>query len=102
SAGAHSRHRHLRFVLDLDDYPDGVAHRRCLQNSMGITMKLLRRRFLRLAAGAAAIPAVSRVASAQAYPTRPITMIVPFAAGGPADVYARTMAERMRVSLGQA
>jgi tripartite-type tricarboxylate transporter receptor subunit TctC len=61
-----------------------------------------RRKFLQLAAGAAAIPAVSRVASAQAYPARAITMIVPFAAGGPADVYARIMAERMRISLGQA
>src|SRR5712675_2058120 len=40
-----------------------------------------RRRFLGLAAGAAALPIVSRIASAQAYPTRPITLIVPFAAG---------------------
>ena len=40
-----------------------------------------RRRFLTLAAGAAALPAVSRIASAQTYPTRPITMIVPFPAG---------------------
>ena len=53
-------------------------------------------------AGAAAIPAISHGASAQTYPARPVTMIVPFAAGGPADVYARLMAERMRISLGQA
>jgi tripartite-type tricarboxylate transporter receptor subunit TctC len=65
-------------------------------------MKLQRRRFLQLAAGAAALPAVPRPASAQAaYPARPITMIVPFAAGGPTDVIGRTMAERMRASLGQ-
>jgi tripartite-type tricarboxylate transporter receptor subunit TctC len=60
-----------------------------------------RRRFLRLVAGAAALPAVSRNASAQAYPTRPITMIVPFAAGSAADVYGRIFAERIRERLGQ-
>jgi tripartite-type tricarboxylate transporter receptor subunit TctC len=61
-----------------------------------------RRRFLSLAAGAAALPAVSRVARAQAYPTRPITMIVPSAAGGgAANVTGRLVAERMRKSLGQ-
>ena len=60
-----------------------------------------RRRFLRLAAGAAALPAVSRNASAQAYPTRPITMIVSFGAGSAADVTGRILAERMRERLGQ-
>jgi tripartite-type tricarboxylate transporter receptor subunit TctC len=60
-----------------------------------------RRRFLHLAAGAAALPAMSRMARAQAYPTRPITMIVPFPAGGATDVIARIMVERMRKSLGQ-
>jgi tripartite-type tricarboxylate transporter receptor subunit TctC len=45
-------------------------------------MKLPRRKFLHLAAGAAALPTVTRIARAQAYPTRPITMVVPFAAGG--------------------
>jgi tripartite-type tricarboxylate transporter receptor subunit TctC len=63
-------------------------------------MKLPRRRFLHLAAGAAALPVVSRTASAQAYPTRPIMMIVPFAAGGPTDVLARILAEHMRTTLG--
>ena len=60
-----------------------------------------RRKFLHLTVGAAALPVVSRVAWAQAYPTRPVTMVVGFAAGGGADVIARTIAERMRVSLGQ-
>jgi tripartite-type tricarboxylate transporter receptor subunit TctC len=60
-----------------------------------------RRRFLSLAAGAAVLPAVSRMSWAQAYPARPITMIVPFAAGGPADVVARVVAERMRRTLGK-
>ena len=64
-------------------------------------MKLPRRRFLHLAASAAALPAVSRVASAQAYPTRPVTIIVPFAAGGTTDVSARIVAEYMSRTLGQ-
>jgi len=64
-------------------------------------MKLPRRQFLHLAAGAAALPAVSRFAWAQAYPTRPITMIVPGPAGAPGDTMVRVLAERMRRSLGQ-
>jgi tripartite-type tricarboxylate transporter receptor subunit TctC len=64
-------------------------------------MKLQRRQFLYLAAGAAALPTASRIAWAQAYPARPITVIVPFAAGGPTDAIARIIGERMRVSLGQ-
>jgi tripartite-type tricarboxylate transporter receptor subunit TctC len=63
--------------------------------------KFARRQFLRLAAGAAALPAVSRIARAQTYSTRPVTMVVPFAAGGPTDAIGRMMAERMRTSLGQ-
>ena len=47
------------------------------------------------------MPAVSRVAGAQSYPTRPITMIVPFPAGGGADAVSRILGESMRVSLGQ-
>ena len=60
-----------------------------------------RRRFLRLAVGAAALPALSRDANAQSYPSRPITMIVSFAAGAGGDVIGRVVAERMRGSLGQ-
>jgi tripartite-type tricarboxylate transporter receptor subunit TctC len=63
-------------------------------------MKLPRRRFL-LAAGAAAIPAAARIAMAQTYPARPITMVVPYAPGGATDAIARNVAERMNVSLGQ-
>jgi tripartite-type tricarboxylate transporter receptor subunit TctC len=51
-----------------------------------------RRQFLHLAAGAAALPAVSRIARAQAYPSRTMTLIVPFAAGGSTDVTARIIA----------
>jgi tripartite-type tricarboxylate transporter receptor subunit TctC len=64
-------------------------------------MKFPRRKFLRLAAGVAALPAFSCVAGAQAYPTRPITIISPFAAGGTTDLIGRIIAERMRASLGQ-
>ena len=64
-------------------------------------MKLPRRQFLHLAAGAAALPAVSRIATAQSYPSRPITMIVPFPPGGLTDVVGRLLAEGMRTSLGQ-
>jgi hypothetical protein len=56
-------------------------------------MKLPRRKFVHLAAGAAGLPAVSRFAKAQSYPTRPITMIVPVAAGGLTDVVGRAVAD---------
>jgi len=65
-------------------------------------MTIQRRRFLQLAASASAVPAVSRLASAQtSYPSKPITIVVPYAAGGPTDTIARIMAERMRHSLGE-
>ena len=64
-------------------------------------MKLPRRHFLHLAAASVALPAMSRRAAAQSYPTRPITMIVPYAAGGPTDTVGRVVTERMRPELGQ-
>jgi tripartite-type tricarboxylate transporter receptor subunit TctC len=64
-------------------------------------MKLPRRRFLRLAAGAAALPAVSRIAWAQTYPTRPVRCIVPYPPGGPADVAARPIGTWLSERLGQ-
>ena len=68
---------------------------------LGIEMKLPRRKFLRLTAGVAALPAVSRIARAQSYPSRPITMIVPFPPGGLSDVLGRVVAAGMETRLGQ-
>jgi tripartite-type tricarboxylate transporter receptor subunit TctC len=65
-------------------------------------MSVQRRKFLQLGWAAVALPALQKRASAQAFPTRPITMIVPSAAGGGAgNVTGRMVAERMRKSLGQ-
>jgi len=63
-------------------------------------MKFPRRRFLRLAAGAAALPALSRIAGAQAYPRRPVRFIVPVAAGGSTDVAARAIGEYLSRTFG--
>ncbi len=64
-------------------------------------MEILRRRFLALAACVAALAAAS-LATAETYPSRPVTIIVPFAAGGPTDMVARVIADKMQGPLGQA
>jgi tripartite-type tricarboxylate transporter receptor subunit TctC len=64
-------------------------------------MKLPRRNFLHLAAGAAALPTVSRFAWAQAYPSRPVTLIVPYVAGGSTDVTMRALASATEKHLGR-
>jgi tripartite-type tricarboxylate transporter receptor subunit TctC len=64
-------------------------------------MKLPRRNFLHLAAGAAALSAVPRVASAQAYPSRPVRIIVGFPAGGTSDIVGRLLGQWLSERLGQ-
>jgi tripartite-type tricarboxylate transporter receptor subunit TctC len=64
-------------------------------------MKLPRRKFLHLAASAAALPAVSRIAQAQTYPTRPVRLIVPIAPAGAGDILARLMGQWLSERLGQ-
>ena len=64
-------------------------------------MKLPRRKFLHLTAGATALPAFSRIAQAQGYPTRPVRLIVTVAAGGSPDIIARLMAQWLSERLGQ-
>jgi len=64
-------------------------------------MKLPRRKFLHLAAGAAALPSVSRVAWAQSYPSRPVRLIVGFPPGGVGDISSRLMGQWLSDRLGQ-
>src|SRR5262245_58257157 len=67
----------------------------------GSAMKLRRRQFLHLAAGAAALSAVSRIARAQAYPTRPVKIVVPVAPSGSYDIVGRALADELSKRLGQ-
>ena len=64
-------------------------------------MKLFRRQFLQLTLGTAALPAVSCIAMAQTYPTKPIRLIIPFPPGGSNDIIGRAIATHMSARLGK-
>src|SRR3954453_8962764 len=71
------------------------------RHPQGVIMKFHRRQFLQLAAGAAVLPAVSTKAKAQAYPSRPIRLIIGYTPGGSADLTARLMGQWLSERLGQ-
>src|SRR5258706_9946880 len=79
-----------------EDHSTDIPHR-----GRSIIMKLPRRKFLHLAASAVVLAVFLHVASAQAYPTRPVRIIVPFAAGGGSDVIARLVAQKVTENLGR-
>jgi tripartite-type tricarboxylate transporter receptor subunit TctC len=73
----------------------------CAQWAHIMKMKLPRRQFLLLAAGATALPALPRIAGAQTYPNRPVNVIVPFAPGGVTDILARLLGQWLSERLGR-
>jgi tripartite-type tricarboxylate transporter receptor subunit TctC len=84
----------------IDEWPAGRTMRR-KPSTEEDAMEVQRRRFLQLAASAAALPAVWHIAGAQAYPTRPVRLLVGFAPGGPNDIVARLVGERLSAIWGK-
>jgi tripartite-type tricarboxylate transporter receptor subunit TctC len=81
--------------------PRAPSSRRRAERDEASTLKLARRRFLHLAAAAAALPSVSRMATAQTYPTRPVRLIIGYPPGGSADITARLLGQWLSERLGQ-
>src|SRR5947209_3012135 len=105
-----SNHRHRPGVHDIDRDKVGAASdkagaaigRQPFESQRSDSMiQLPRRKFLHLAAGTVALPAVSRIARAQAWPSRPVRLIVPYPAGGGADTIARLVGGRLSEMWGQ-
>src|SRR5216684_113497 len=78
-----------------------AVQQRCSPKAGRSPMIFLRRQFLQLTVGAAVAPALSTIASAQTYPTRPVRVIVPYAAAGPTDIMARLTAQKLSEHLGK-
>ena len=95
-AGEHSHSQSTSVLRKLSTPASGCPRALVGRNAM----KLPRRQFLHLAASAAALPALSRIAKAQAYPARPIRLVVPFPPGGAFDAVGRPWADRMKPLLG--
>src|SRR6059058_6336898 len=86
--------KNIRVLHSLDD-------RMHIMDKEADMLKIRRRRFLHLAASAAALPAVSRIARAQAYPSRPVRIVVGFAPAGTQDVLARLIGQWLSERLSQ-
>jgi tripartite-type tricarboxylate transporter receptor subunit TctC len=90
---------HFRFPLRLDSVADGTRANAAWRRER--SMQPHRRHILRLAAGALALPAIARTAAAESFPSRPVTIIVPFAPGALNDIVARQLSDAMGKALGQ-
>src|ERR1700733_13038577 len=90
---------YFRSPMRLDSVTDGTRANAARRRER--SMQSHRRHILRLAAGALALPAIARTAAAESFPSRPVTIIVPFAPGALNDIVARQLSDAMGKALGQ-